>query len=99
MSSAQALSALPLLWALLALLLWREQLRAPMLFLLVAVLTGFGAQAIASFLWLAWQAGHDQLLAVPPEEVSPHIAAVAAFKAIATIAIAAPIYRLLSKRL
>lgn len=96
MLSAQALSALPLLWAFLAALLWWGKLRAPMFFLVVAVLVGFGAQVVASFLWAAWQARNSQFISMPPGE---SFAIVQAFEAIATIAMVVPVYWLLSKRL
>jgi hypothetical protein len=70
-----------------------------MLFLVVALLVGFGAQVIASFLWAAWQARNKQFVSVPQGEAAAYMTNIAAFKAIATIAIATPVYWLLSKRL
>ena len=99
MLSVQWVSLLPLLWALLAALLWWGQLRAPMLFLVVAMFVGFGAQVIASFLWAAWQARNNQFVSVPPAEVSAHLASIAAFKATSIVVMVVPIYWLLSKRL
>jgi len=45
---------LPIVWALIATVVWWRQLAAPALFLIAALLALFGIQAVVSFLWDWW---------------------------------------------
>lgn len=99
MSLVKASSLLFLLWAFLGSAVWWRELKSPTLFLVVALLTGLGAQKVSSVLWIMWQATSNQFFVIPASEVRAAHLHELAFHMVATFGMLAPVYWLLSKRL
>jgi len=99
MSLANASSLLFLLWALVGSAVWWKELRSPTLFLIVALLTGLGAQKVSSALLIMWQATSNQFFVMPASELQAAQLRDLAFHTVATFSMLAPLYWHLSKRL
>lgn len=99
MHHSQAISFLPVVWAVVTSLMWRHHLRRPIFFLVVALLIGLGAETVTTFLWLIWQATNNQFIALTATELQHNVVADDVIEAFGTFAITAPILYLLRKHL
>ena len=99
MSRVKASSLLFLLWFFLGFAVWWRELRSPALFLVVALLTGLGAQEVSSALWIMWLATSNQFSSIPASEVRAAQLHELAFHVVATFGMLATVYWRLSKRL
>ncbi|XHS80455.1 hypothetical protein ACFJGW_10895 [Burkholderiaceae bacterium UC74_6] len=95
----RASSFLFLVWTIVAALVWWRRVKSPWLFLTVTLLAGLGAQAVSDLLWAMWQASGNQFVSVSPGEAQAVSLRDAAFHAVVTLCIVAPVCLKLSKRL